>query len=154
MQIDFTYPKERNEISNCDADLKNDKDEFMNNNEDEKIEIEKNRMLNEAKKDTNNTLSKIRENQVKGKIQEITRGNKKLNKNSYLKEGFQSFTETLDFEIHERGNYQISLESQINFKILGEGNFQTSLENFQLYLLYFPTLKSLEEEISKPFLQI
>ena len=68
--------QERNEVSNSDADLKNGKDESKNNNENGKIE--KNMTLNEVKKDTNNTIKSKGENKVKEKIQEITRGNKKL----------------------------------------------------------------------------
>jgi len=49
------------------------------------------------------TLFKIR---IKIKLKERLkklRGNKNLNKNSNPEEDFQTFTETLDFEIHERG---------------------------------------------------
>ena len=58
---------------------------------------------------------------LEGKIQEITRENKKLNKNSNPEEDSQTFTKTLDF--HGGGSYQTPPENQVNSKILGEGNF-------------------------------
>jgi len=95
------------------------------NNEVGKIKIEENMTLNKAKKDTNNTIQNKDENKVKGKIREIARGNKKLNKNFNPKKGSQTFIETLDFKIHER-KLSNPPENQINSKILGEENFQIS----------------------------
>ena len=128
IQVDFSglNHQERKEMPNCDADLKNSKVEFIDNNEDGKFE--ENMILNKVKKDINNTTQNRGESKVIEKIQEITRGNKKLNKNFNPEEGSQTFTETLDFEIHGGGSYQTPPETQVNSKILGEGNFQTSLE--------------------------
>ncbi|KYN09077.1 hypothetical protein ALC57_18815, partial [Trachymyrmex cornetzi] len=140
-QVHFTNPnnQERNEVPHCDTDLEKDEDKNVNNNNNEKIEIEENKMLNKTKKDINNTTQNRGKNKVKRKFQEIMRENKRLNKNSYLKEDFQTFTETLDSKIHGGGSYQTPHENLYDPRILEESS-HTSLVNSTPEDLYDPRI--------------